>query len=102
MVNDVQTVIVQVNRKLENENNHNITLRVRDILEAVEVVKTTNGMQYLTETIKTTLSSGICELISILRLLAFDFYKVNQFEPTEEIIPVMRGVVSEALAKGVI
>lgn len=102
VVTEVQTVIVQVNKKLENEKNHNITVRVRDILEAVEIVKGTNGMLYLTDTIKTTLNSGICELVSILRLLAFDFYKVNQFEPTDEIIPVMRGVVSEALMKGVI
>lgn len=102
VVTEVQTVIVQLNKKLENEKNHELTVRIRDILEAVEVVKSTTGMQFLTDTIKTTLNSGVSELVSILRLLAFEYFKTNHFEPTEEIIPVMRGVVGEALAKGVI
>lgn len=102
VVDEVQTVIVQLNKKLENENNHEITVRIRDILEAVEVVKTTHGMQFLTDTIKTTINSGISELVSILRLTAFEFFKTNDFEPTSEIVPIMRDVVNEALMKGVI
>lgn len=95
-------VLIQLNKKLEHVNNNQITIRVRDILEAVEVVKATRGLEFLTDTMKTTLNSGVSELMSILRLLAFEFFKINDFEPTDEIIPIMRDVVSEALRKGVI
>ena len=101
-VEEVQMVLIQLNKKLEHINNSQITIRVRDILEAVEVVKATRGLEFLTDTMKTTLNNGVSELMSILRLLAFEFYKINDFEPTDEIIPIMRDVVSEALRKGVI
>ena len=101
-VEEVQMVLIQLNKKLEHINNNQITIRVRDILEAVEIVKATRGLEFLTDTMKTTLNSGVSELISILRLLAFEFFKINDFEPTDEIIPIMRDVVSEALRKGVI
>lgn len=57
---------------------------------------------FLTQSMKEALVSGVSELLSTLRLKVFDFYKYNDFEPTEELIPIMRAVVTEALRKGVI
>lgn len=57
---------------------------------------------FLTQQMKNALVSCVDELLSGLRLKAFDYYKYNEFEPTPEIIPVMRAVVNEALRKGVI
>ena len=102
VVDEVQTVIVALNKKLENEKSPAITVRIRDILEAVQVVKSTQGILFLTDTMKLQINSGIEELLSELRLLAFDYFKTNEFEPTEQLIPVMRSIVKEALAKGVI
>ena len=102
VVDEVQTVIVALNKKLENEKSPAITVIIRDILEAVQVVKSTQGILFLTDTMKLQINSGIEELLSELRLLAFDHFKTNEFEPTEQLIPVMRSIVKEALAKGVI
>ena len=66
------------------------------------MVKSTQGILFLTDTMKLQINSGIEELLSELRLLAFDHFKTNEFEPTEQLIPVMRSIVKEALAKGVI
>lgn len=101
-VDEVQTVIIALNKKLVNEDNTLLTVRMRDILEAVQVVKSTQGIMFLTEAMKDSINSGIEELLSCLRLQAFEYFKVNDFEPTPQIIPVMRSVVKEALAKGVI
>lgn len=101
-MDEVQTVIIVLNKKLANEDNTLLTVRMCDILEAVQVVKSTQGIMFLTEAMKDSINSGIEELLSCLRLQAFEYFKVNDFEPTPQIIPVMRSVVKEALAKGVI
>lgn len=102
MVDEVQTVIIALNKKLKDENNTLVTVRIRDILEAVQVVKSTQGILFLTEMMKDQINSGIQELLSCIRLAAFEYFKTHDFEPTPQIIPVMRSVVKEALSKGVI
>ena len=57
---------------------------------------------FLTQQMKNVLVSNINDLLSTLRLKVFDYYKYREFEVTDEIIPIMRDVVSEALRKGVI
>lgn len=102
VVDEVQTVIIALNKKLKDESNTLVTVRIRDILEAVQVVKSTQGILFLTEMMKDQINSGIQELLSCIRLAAFEYFKTHDFEPTPQIIPVMRSVVKEALSKGVI
>lgn len=102
IVSDVQQVLIQVNRKLINEKNTEITVRIRDAMEAVEEVKQVEGILFLTQAMKDAIVTGVNELLSTLRLLTFNYFKYNTFEPTEEIIPIMRSVVNEALHKGAI
>ena len=71
-------------------------------MESIIAIKSTAGLTHLTDVMKNTLNNGITELVDILSLEAYSFFQVNDFEPTEEIIPVMRHVVSVALAKGVL
>lgn len=79
-----------------------LTMRINDIMRAIGIVNNTQGLVVLSETMKKTLVDGLTEIHDNLCLKAFDYYKVNDFEPTEQIIPVMRRVVKVALEKGVI
>ena len=101
-LDDVQQVLVQVQRKLQNNSTPEIDIRIRDAMEAVEEIRSVQGIMFLTQSMKEALVSGVSELLSTLRLKVFDYYKYNDFEPTEELIPIMRAVVTEALRKGVI
>lgn len=102
IVDEVQNVLIALNKKLERENNREITLRIRDIMEAAIEVRNATGLTFLTDDMKNAITSGIHELLSHIRILAFNYFKINDFEPTPEIIPIMRGVVEEALLKGVV
>lgn len=71
-------------------------------MESVFVIKSTNGLINLTDAMKNTLVSGISEISDLISLLAYSYFQTHDFEPTNEIIPVMRNVVRVALAKGVL
>ncbi|MCM1215083.1 MAG: hypothetical protein NC548_11250 [Lachnospiraceae bacterium] len=101
-VDDVKQVMVQVDRKLKQESSAEIKARIRDVMEAVMEVEGMQGILVLTDTMKTALTSGIEELLASVQVLAFEHFKLNDFEPTAEVIPVMRGVVSTALSRGLI
>lgn len=72
------------------------------MLEALEAIKTVQGLLYLTNDMKQALTDGVSTLKGTLQLEAFEFFKTNDFEPTEQIIPVMRGIVSAALESNLI
>ena len=101
-VDEVQQGIIGVQKLLENENNAEIRNRLNDVMSSLLAVKSTSGLMYLTEVMKNTLNSGLSELSDMLSLEAYTYFQTHDFEPTEEIIPVMRNVVSVALAKGVL
>lgn len=101
-VNEVHTVLVALNKRLGKEQNVEVKIRLRDIMESVVAIKGTEGLTVLTDSMKTTLTSGIAELYSELALLAFEYFKLHDFEPTAPIIETMRKVVSVALEKGVV
>jgi len=71
-------------------------------MSSILAIKSTNGLLHLTEGMKNTLTSGISELSNLISLEAYQYFQTHDFEPTEEIIPVMRSIVSVALAKGVL
>lgn len=77
-----------------------IKSRLRDIMESVIEIKGTEGLTVLTETMKTTLTSGVDELSQELALLAFEYFKIHDFDATPQIVEAMRKVVAVALEKG--
>lgn len=99
---EVLTNIIAVNKRLEKENLPDITMRIRDVMSSTNVIRETQGITHLTDTMRNSLTSGITELQDAICLLAFEYFKTNDFEPTEQIIPTMCRVVQAALAKGVI
>lgn len=99
---DAQQVMVQLNRKLEDNQDTELRVKLRDTMEAIAEVNNVQGILVLTDAMKQALVNGVTDLLNTLQLLAFDYFKYNDFEPTEEIIPIMRNVVATALLRGVI
>lgn len=102
VADDAQQVMVQLNRKLEDNQDTELRVKLRDTMEAIAEVNNVQGILVLTDAMKQALVSGVTDLLNTLQLLAFDYFKYNDFEPTEEIILIMRNVVATALARGVI
>ena len=87
---------------LMGDNIAELSMRIADVMRAIGVITNTSGLLVLTEAMKKTLIDGLTEIHDNICLRAFDYYKVNDFDVTEQIIPVMRRVVEVALEKGVI
>lgn len=102
VADDAQQVMVQLNRKLEDNQDTELRVKLRDTMEAIAEVNNVQGILVLTDAMKQALVNGVTDLLNTLQLLAFDYFKYNDFEPTEEVIPIMRNVVATALARGVI
>ena len=94
--------MIALNQRLEQENDVNLQARIRDTMEAVYVVKNTQGLIFLTDSMMNSLVSGVSELMEMICMLAFRYDQLNDFEPTEQLIPVLRKVVEVALQKGAI
>lgn len=71
-------------------------------MEATHEIQSIVGVVFLTQSMKDALNSGIEELLTSLRLESFKYFQYHEFEPTPEIIPIMRNVVNTAIRKGVI
>lgn len=102
VADDAQQVMVQLNRKLEDNQDTELRVKLRDTMEAIAEVNNVQGILVLTDAMKQALVNGVTDLLNTLQLLAFDYFKYNDFEATEEVIPIMRNVVATALARGVI
>lgn len=101
VVDEIQRSLISVKAMLKESSPEENNM-IDDIMSSILAVKETSGLINLTESMKNTIGSGLAELQSSISLRAFEFFKVNEFEPTEQIIPVMRTVVKTALEKGVI
>lgn len=100
--NDVQMVMLTVQKTLKRELEPMESAMVNDVMEALILAQNSPGLLNLTEEMKSQMVEGIGELTSSISLKAFQYFAVNDFEPTESIIPLMRGVVSCALEKGLV
>ena len=76
--------------------------RLDDITSCYAVAKEAKGLTNLTDDMKKAFVSGINELRSAIYLLAYSYFQVNDFEPTPQIIPIMRSVVQCAIERGVL
>lgn len=71
-----------------------ITVTLNDLLSAmISVNENSAGMMNLTETMKQDLIGGVARVKSYVAHAAYGYYSVNEFEPTPEIIPLMRDIV---------
>ncbi len=102
VMDEILTVIDNVRKALPNETDPMLQVRLQDVQVAAVQVKNTQGILYLPDSVKDAIVKGIEEAKEALHVLAFNYYVVNDFEPTPEIIPVMREVVRTAASRGLI
>lgn len=98
-VDEAQSNVIQLSKILKNQSVE-VQAKIRDVLEALQTVQTVQGLLYLTNEMKQAITSGLADLQNTLRLEAFEFFKVNEFEPNAQTIPVMRKIVQAALDAG--
>ncbi len=101
-VDEVQTGMVSIQTLLGGEKDPEVSNRINDVMASTLIIKQTQGLVNLSDDMKNTLIQGVTELKDMISLLAFDYFKVHDFEPTKQLIPVLRTVVKTALEKGVI
>ena len=102
VLEDLITVISAVKEKLENETNPMLKARMDDILSCYTIAKEKPNLTNLTEDMKLAIVSGLLELRSETCILAYSYFQVNDFEPTPQIITIMRSVVECAIERGVL
>ena len=100
-VPQIEQTIIGVQTMLKDENLPLIQANLNDIMGSLIHVKSIPNLQCLTENMKQSIVDSVDSMITDLCLTAFKYYSVNDFEPTEPTIKVMRKVVKVALEKGV-
>lgn len=85
----------------EQFSNAYLTATINDVMSALIAISSNNiGMTNMTEAMKQELVSGVDKINSIVCTTAFKFYEENDFEPTDNIVPVMNEVVKSAAENG--
>lgn len=104
VMDEVQMIVVGINKKLEElyKGNPTLSVRVTDLQSAIIAIKNTAGLEVLTESMKSALVDGIIALRDELCIQAFIYFRTNEFEPTPKVVKVMRTVVEVSLSKGVV
>lgn len=98
---EVQSVVIQIQKKLDKDLTPLEQAIVRDLMGAIALATETSGMLNLTDNMKNSIVDGLNELLAAVALKAFEYYRTHDFDPTPEIIPIMRMVVQVAVDKGV-
>ena len=93
--------LVNIQAMLGSESS-SIAMRVNDIMRSIDLIHQQTGLIMLTESMKDALVGGLRELLNDICIKAFNYHKVNDFENTAQIRPLMRQVVEVALEKGLI
>ena len=71
-----------------------VQVKMMDLLSSVvQIQKSAQGIMTLTDNMKQGLIDGVNSVKDSVCVEAFKFYRTNDFEPTPEVIPVMREVV---------
>lgn len=86
-------VLMRTAERIGNEQTVSYAAVHTDLLQAIGVVREMTSVKYLSDNMKQTMVDGINTLKLEIARLAYDYYSTNDFEPTEEVIPLMRDVV---------
>ena len=95
----ITTVTGKIFKTYENTDDPELKRHVVSLGYAIDALTNVKFGDCITDTCKSALVEATVKLRGTIRMKAFDFYKTNDFEPTEEVIPIMRGVVEEALSR---
>lgn len=99
---ELKTILIPLYKKVSSFSNEQTQFRMTALLEAVNLVKLGDTVQFIPDAARDALVEGIQNVKESIGLQAYDYYKFHDFEPTASIIPIMRDVVRIAAMKGVI
>lgn len=104
VVQEVTTTLLGVNKQLADDitSEPMLGVQLEDLLASLGEIRNQTGLSCLTETMKLALVDGITTLQGDICMRAYNYFIINDFEPTEQTIPVMRIVVKTALERGAI
>ena len=86
-------IVTGTSKKIGAEQSLMYKTTSNDLLQAIGVVQEMKSVKYLSDNMKQTLTDGLNSLKLEISKLAYDYYSTHDFEPTEEVIPIMRDVV---------
>ena len=75
---------------------------LNDVMHAIINIKSTPNLLYLTDSMKQVIVESLQSMEGELCAVAFEYFKVNDFEPNDQINNVMRKVVEVALERGLL
>lgn len=85
----------------EQINDAVVSVTMTDLIRSTLSVQTTElKMVNLSEAMKQGLIDGVMKVRNAIACQAFDYYDEHEFEPTPEVIPLMRTVVEGYAASG--
>lgn len=93
-VQEMRVTISQIMILLQKEikEDAQLNLAFTSIFQVLDVLDKAD-FDILPDSMKNTIESGMTRLETEIAILAYHFFEKNEFEPTEEIIPLMREVV---------
>lgn len=100
VLDEMQTSLISLRKRLEKEEDPMMMNKLNDLMIAVNDIKKTNGLISLTDNMKQVCVDGVRDLADDIAIKAFYYFKTHEFEPTQQIIPIMRRVVEVALERG--
>ncbi len=99
---EIKTVLIPLYKQVSTFSTETTQFSINALLEAVNLVSLGTDIQFIPDAARDALVEGIENVKDAIAMQAFEFYKVNDFEPTETIIPIMRDVVRIAAMKGAV
>jgi hypothetical protein len=90
---ELKASLAQLLTLLGTDTTPQLQAAIEDLFTAAGAAEAIN-MQVLPDTMKTTIEQGLTRIKSEIAGLAFSHFSFHDFEPTEEIIPLMREVVA--------
>ena len=98
MFQNLQTI----KQRLANEKDSLLATRLNDVMSCYASIVDVKGLTNLTGDMKEAIVSGLMELRTNICLLAYSYFTTHDFEPTDEIVKIMRSVVECAIKEGVL
>ena len=102
VLEELNSAVVDITMKLMDAPTSDILRKLRALQEALATISVTPGTMFLTDRMKVVLVEGFRDLAVEIRLVTFEHFKTNDFEPTDTVVSLMREVVETAAQRGVI
>lgn len=102
VIPQIEQVMQGIQTLLKDDNIPSVNTRLDDIMRAIMDIKSTPNLLYFTDGMKQVIVDGFMSIEADVAIKAFDYFKYNDFDDTEQIRSVMRRVVEIALDKGVL